>query len=212
MFNNNWDQLLRLIVPLSFLAIWALTSLFNRETKPMPTARSTGPTPPFGPRPADPTLRWSPTSVQQNAGLRRVPVGDDDILVIPSDASRQARPGQPGGPRRPGRAKPVASPAPLKKIEPVSGRPRLAGVTQNVNQHLTRATLDMLPLTAMPPTATSTTLGLSTSPSALARNSVPWVSALATSLSDPVRLREAFVVNEILQPPLALRPPRATRR
>ena len=67
-------------------------------------------------------------------------------------------------------------------------------------------------MTAMPPTATSTTLHLSTSPSAIARNSVPWVSALATSLTDPVRLREAFVINEILQPPLCLRGPRHGHR
>ncbi len=39
--NNNWESLIRAIVPLSFMAIWALTSLFNRDTKPKPVIRPT---------------------------------------------------------------------------------------------------------------------------------------------------------------------------
>ena len=42
------DNLFQFIVPLTFLAIWALTSLFNREAPPLPQ-RMGRPQPPGGP-------------------------------------------------------------------------------------------------------------------------------------------------------------------
>ena len=44
------DNLFQFIVPLTFLAIWALTSLFNREAPPLPQ-RMGRPQPPGGPGP-----------------------------------------------------------------------------------------------------------------------------------------------------------------
>ena len=44
------DILLQFIVPLTFLAIWALTSLLNREAQPLPPRPGRSPVP-GGPRP-----------------------------------------------------------------------------------------------------------------------------------------------------------------
>ncbi len=214
---NNWDQLIRLIVPLSFMAIWAITSLFNRESKPMPRP---GGTPMPGPRPGEPTMRWGPPNGDLNAAASRrgsANGADDDILVI--RPSPTLRPGQPRGsqggagglaPRRGSKAKPAS--VPPKRAESVSTRPKLAGVTQNVNQQLTRSMLDLSPLTTAAPSATSTTVGLSTAATAPAKSTyIAPSTVLAISLRDPSRLREAFLVNELLQPPLALRARRAGR-
>ncbi len=213
---NNWDQLIRLIVPLSFLLIWAVTSLFNRETKPVPVRQ--GGQAGFGPKPGDPTLRWGPTAQAPPQAPRRVPVAgnDDDILVIRSSTpirTAPARPSNLGGgamARRGAKAKPAATPP--KREEPVSRTPKLAGVTQLVNQNLTRSTLEMSPLVTASPSATSTTIGLAQAFSAPSRSTyVAPSTVLAISLRDPTRLREAFLVNELLQPPLALRPRRPGR-
>ena len=217
--NGNWDQLIRAIVPLTFLAIWAITSLFNRESKTAPPARSTTNPPGFGPRPGEPAMRWSPPANPRPGGqpatARRVPMGDDDIMVIPSDGSRggRATPIKPTTSllnRRGTKGRPAA--APVTRAEPVSTRTKLAGVSQNVNQHLTSVSIDMAPLTAMPASATSMSMSLATAPSVAAvAYHAPLVTLLSAALADPVRLREAIIISEILQPPLALRGKRGGR-
>jgi len=211
--GNNWDLLIKAVVVMSIMAIWAITSLFNRESKPAPI-RPTGPMPP-GPRPTDPTLRWSPTASPQNPGPRRVAIGDDDILIIPSDGARAPRPGQARpiptvGPRRAAKAKPA--PRAARPVEPATPRARLAGVSQNVNQQLLKSSLAMTPMEAMPSAASPMSLGLSSVPSAPVHAPLVTISAVAAAISDPVRLREAFIINEILQAPLALRTARPGRR
>src|SRR5437764_360870 len=119
-------NLLQFIVPLTFLAIWALTSLFNREAQPLPP-RMGRPQNPNGPGPGpaggggstlnalrseaanrDPSLRWASPTAADRTGTRR-PVGrpDDEILIIeetrrPAGASPSpaTRPGTAGGNRR----------------------------------------------------------------------------------------------------------------
>jgi hypothetical protein len=207
--NNNWDQLIRAIVPLTFLAIWALTSLFNRESKAFPPRAAGGPQPPFGPRPGEPTMRWTPPASTPNPGVRRVPLGDDDILIIQPDPARPSRPGQarpvqPTGPRRPNRSRqPIPT---VKKPDAPVSRPRLGGVSQNVNQQLANPTA-MTPLSTIASMATSTGSDLADAPSAPSRTTspLPTISTLIPLMNDPTRLREAFLVNELLQPPLALR-------
>ncbi|WP_435005960.1 hypothetical protein P12x_003678 [Tundrisphaera lichenicola] len=213
--NNNWDQLIRAIVPLTFLAIWALTSLFNRESKAFPTRNPSGP-PPGGPRPADPTMRWAPAGAGPNSGVRRVPIGDDDILIIQPDPARnprpgQARPAQITGPRRQGRVRQATVPA--RKSEAPPSRPKLGGVSQNVNQHLAN-TVAMTPLTTIAPMATSTGSTLADAPSLPSTTTalIPTISSLSKMMNDPVRLREAFLVNELLSAPLALRKSRNSHR
>ena len=210
--NNNWDQILRAIVPLSFLAIWALTALFNRESKGFP-ARPPSPTTAFGPKPTEPTTRWAAPPPQ---GVRRVPIGDDDILIIQNDSARTVvRPSQPrspqtGGPRRGSKVKPLAPAA--RKEEPPVSRTKLGGVSQIVNQQLATPA-GLTPLTTIAPMVTSTSSELANSPSAPSKTSaILTVSTLIPLMNDPVRLREAFIVNELLQPPLTLRGRRGHRR
>ncbi|MBV8609400.1 MAG: hypothetical protein JO034_18335, partial [Singulisphaera sp.] len=57
------DNLFQFIVPLTFLTIWALTSLFNREAQPLPPRSNRPPGPP-GPRPGLPP---APRSVERRA-------------------------------------------------------------------------------------------------------------------------------------------------
>jgi hypothetical protein len=204
----NWEQIfIRAIVPISFAAIWVLTSLFNRESKGFP-ARTNPPNPALGPKPGDPTMRWSTPPPPKPPGTRRVPIGDDDILIIQNDPSRPGRPPQPRpfqstGPRRSSKVR-ATTPAPAK-IESPAARPRLAGVNQNVNQQLANP-VALTPLTTIAPMATATGSDLANAPSAPSKTSaVVSVSTLIPLMMNPIRLRETFIVNELLQPPLALR-------
>ncbi len=216
--NNNWESLIRAIVPLSFMAIWALTSLFNRDSKPKPSMMSTPPRPNNQglvntPRTGEPTLRWSSPSATSTATTgNRSPLrmgGDDGIVILSSDSRTRGERNSGGtfgsnaGSKRPSKGKPVV---PQRKAEPTSTRTKLAGVNQNVNQHLTNATIEMAPLASMPPMASMTPLGLSSSPTAAPDSiGVSPRSVTALALSDPTRLREAFVLNEILLPPVSMR-------
>src|SRR5215470_12234855 len=97
------DNIFQVIVPLTFLAIWALTSLFNREAQPLPprTGRAPGPN---GPRPmpgpsSARAAEWRPETFPREPvpgrpappGPVRAPVPraggrpDDEILVIESE-------------------------------------------------------------------------------------------------------------------------------
>jgi hypothetical protein len=210
----NWQDLIfRLFVPLTFFAIWAITATFNRESKgfvPRPPGQGTA----SGVRPGDPTLRWGTGTMSgQPSAQRRVPLGDDDILIIPSDPTRPARTAQgraiPAS-RRSGRNKTVV-PTP-KKDEPAPSRPKLGGVSQNVNQQLARP-LDVTPLTTIVPMSTSSGSELANSPTAPSKTStVLTISTLIPLMNDPMRLRESFIVNELFQKPLALRERRGIRR
>jgi len=211
----NWEQvILRAIVPISFAAIWVLTNLFNRESKGFPT-RNVPPPANLGPRPNEPTMRWTPPAASAASGTRRVPIGDDDILIIQNDPARPARPAQTrplqvSGVRRVAKTR-QPTPAP-KKAEPTSTTPKLAGVNQNVNQQLARP-IGLTPLTTIAPMATSTSTELANAPSAPSKTSaVVTISTLIPLMNDPRRLREAFIVNDLLQPPLALRGRRGGRR
>jgi hypothetical protein len=207
----TFDQLIRVLIPIAVIALWALTRLFTQETKPFP-ARNSAPPQPFGPRPGDPTLRWStpPSSAYQVPATRRVPIGDDDILIIPSDAGRNVRP----GPARPAPvavskrslAKSRAQNQANRKQEPPVQRNKLGSdVNQNVNQHITQS-IDLTPMLAISPMGTLPQSPLvGPDPSATRSTAVFTVSSLSNLVHDPKRLREAFLVNELLRPPLALR-------
>ncbi len=204
----NWEQLiLRAIVPISFVAIWALTALFNREAKGFPP-RPPGPPSPGGPRPGDPTLRWAVPPGSQQQSTRRVPIGDDDILIIQSDPSRPTRVApsrQTQGVVVRRQVKGRQAPSPARKVEPVVSRAKLAGVSQNVNQSLAKP-IELTPLTTIAPMATTSGSDLANAPSAPSKTSaIVTISTLRPLMNDPVRLREAFIVNELFRPPVALR-------
>ena len=108
----RFENIFQFIVPLTFFAIWALTSLFNREAQPLPP-RSGRPLGPNGPRPTpsaspdalrpvesgadrsqrDPTMRWSKPSAPDRPPARRTATSEDfdnDVLRIPAEPARRA--------------------------------------------------------------------------------------------------------------------------
>src|SRR4051794_1340206 len=98
------DNLFQFIVPLTFLAIWALTSLFNREAPPLPQ-RMGRPQPPGGPGSGpggaivrsealsrDPSLRWTPPGASDRSAVRRPTGRSDDEIMIIEETRRPAAP------------------------------------------------------------------------------------------------------------------------
>jgi hypothetical protein len=220
------DNLFQFIVPLTFLAIWALTSLFNREAQPLPP-RTGRPQPPNGPGAGgtsatlrseslnrDPSLRWSTPPAGDRPPSRR-PIGrlDDEILIIEEtrrpSAATPTRPGSGAAPRRGARSRPTPGGSP-KRSEAASARP-LSGalgsplpIPQQMSRQLELNPLAMphSPLLGSPQQNITQTVS---EPTHQASRPVPIWDDFRLLLNSPSKLREAVIVNEILQPPLALR-------
>src|SRR5262249_39983223 len=148
------ENLIQFIVPLTFLAIWALTSLFNREAQSLPP-RPGRPLGPNGPRPQPPAqgpraLQGRPADAfareveARRPGLgspvRPPPLGaegsrQDEILIIENEPRRldgqpAPRPGAPA-PRRPVKGRTPAKPV-KRAAEPPTPR-RLSGAMGAIN-------------------------------------------------------------------------------
>jgi hypothetical protein len=214
------EELLKAIVPLTFLAFWALSSLFGREPAKAPPAR---PVAGFGPRPGvppgsrpvnqpgaiprDPSARWGAPGTAEMPGTKR-PQSNDEILIIRSETSRTPAPppARPSGGtpvRRSARAK-APSPAPAKRPEPAPTRPLNSASGLTMSQQVTKS-MEVGPLTSLTPGLTELGPGVSNS-------SLPPKPASESPFFDPRRLigspeklREAFLLNIVLQPPAALR-------
>lgn len=223
------DNILQFIVPLTFLAIWALTSLFNREAQPLPPRSGRPPGPP-GPRPAGapmpprppvrrsepspnaPPTRWQPANSSGRPVRPRQPSRlEDDIVILDSEPKRPPVPPPPppragGGvssPRRTGRNR--STPAQQAK-RPDSATPRAlsASLAQESAAQMSRP-LELNPLAGI-------NTPLSTQQSHDVAEST-WTTIPSTSSNSPAKLlavtpeklREAIILNELLQPPLALR-------
>jgi hypothetical protein len=234
---HNID-LMQFIVPLTFLAIWALTSLFNREAQPLPPRPGGRPLGAGGPRPGgpalpprppargpeslslpgDPTLRWpSPAAADRPALRRPESLPDDDLLIIRSEPARPSTPAppRPGGAAPQRRAPRGRAPAPAspKRAEPALARTLSGtsgqGIAPQVNRHLELAPLTKEPTIAAAaaapigsPATVTTTPPVVRSPLLLAGVD------LRSYLGSPTKLREAVILFEVLQPPLARRGPR----
>jgi len=184
---NDWQKL---IVPLIFLAFWGLKQVFEREPQRQP-GRPAG----FGPRPdapaqrvgagagagqapRDPAVRWSGPAAPPS---RR----DDDVIVIrPESILPDTRP---GANRRRAQPRP-----PAQRIEPDRPRPIAQGITPLISQPLRG--LGTISLAKQADVIVTTTAS-----AALA------APAVAQALRSPERIREAFILNEVLQPPVSLR-------
>ena len=195
------QDLVQYLVPFSFLAIWAITSLMNRESKPVPTRMPRAPQ--VGGRPGDPTMRWGGSS---GTTPRRVNVGrEDDIIILSDDEPRPARTARPrtqpaSTTRRTARTKPGL--AATRKLDTPVASPLVSGVNQGVNQQLA-TTIDLQPLTTTDRNLASVA-SRPNPPSAKAPDLVS-VSKLAAMMVEPNRLREAFLMNELIQPPVSMR-------
>lgn len=209
------ESLLRLLVPLGFLAIWAISWLFNREGPSLPpranagggmgsrTPQSFGLEPSGTPRTvSSEPLRWSnqtlsPTERQgqrQNETRGR----DDDILII-DESSRPARGGQFGARSRRGRGRADQKEKSQPATVPTTS---LGQISQQIAREIARP-LDLSPLNP-PSTPISNDLTHTTSVTSKAASfelAQSTRSALQLSAKDPKRLREAFLMAEILKPP-----------
>ena len=207
------------IVPLGFLAIWALTAIFNRDAnlparnpnahnpyaaRPVPTARPVPPrpletSPPL--RQTQPPIRWAP----QDSPPRRAPQAtgnDDDIIIIeaPRPASKPNQ-GKGVGSTRRGRQKPSTASKSTPSVQPRAG---FEGVAQNVNQQLT-SSLALSPLSEQAGPSSVQSVGTASAMPMSSTNPRARTLSIMAALSDPARVREAMLVNELLQPPLSLR-------
>jgi hypothetical protein len=222
------ENLIQFIVPLTFLAIWALTSLFNREAQPLPPRSGRMPGP-VGPRPGlgqqpvrapaerrqEPFARpnMQPQEPQRRPTQQRTTrPSDDDILIIESDPRRPssgtARITSPNV-RRTGRGREKAAAAP-KRTEPTTQRTLASSMTSQNSiasevaqpRNLSALTLPTSPLFTPGP------IDLPIAEALKGRDSDrdPFSAGdFRVLINSRARLRESLIMNEILQPPLALR-------
>jgi hypothetical protein len=203
------DSLWKVIVPLAFLAIWALTALFNRDAKPLPT-RVPGSPSPYAPRPQpltrttvverSPTLRWSPQGTATPA--RRG--NDDDIVILDSPRQQPQRTAPARGvpSTRRTRPKPAAPAKPAASaLQPNLGH---TSINQTVNQQIS-VPLNIEPLTTSSAPSTSIAPVAASAPKGEEGGTFRRSMSVAALINSPEKIREAILVSEILQPPLALR-------
>jgi hypothetical protein len=226
------DNLVQYIVPLTFLAIWALTSLFNREAQPLPprsgNGRGPGPGgPPSGPResvspPArtgNETTGGFSTGPPDRAIAARPPrARDEEIVIIESDPRRPSAqtPARPvSGGRRGTRGRTSAG-TPAKRAEPTVSRALTAEMSHAHSPLVEHPTalkrLASAPAPLIVPDRRSSTAA-ETAHTRSKDSPAMTVSSVRALSRSPERLREAFVVAEVLfRPPLALRRPIPVRR
>jgi hypothetical protein len=152
-----------------------------------------------------PTLRWAPTTTNRPNNTRAGGL-DDGIVILepdrPTRANNQGRGNQQG--RRP-KNKPVA-PSGSRAPQKNSGAQTTAStnVSQTVQQQIS-ASLNIAPL--MDSLGKVIEQAVTTKPAdVIDVDSAGFnLARVAGNLRDPQRLREAFLVNEILQKPVSLR-------
>ncbi len=188
------DSLFPFIVPLTFLAIWALTSLLNRDAQPLPP-RPSRPGPGGGgspPRPMNrptearpsPSRDWGgpPTRPRPLEKPRPVPLsglgrgarGDEGILVL-GDADEPRRAGGRSEPSPARQAPRAAKPARNTKGKPAAGtRPAVPpneaprALSSLVNQSMAEAKTRPLEITPLSSPLTPLLIPLSRASSSLA--------------------------------------------
>ncbi len=207
------------LVPLGLIAIWALTSIFNRETQPLPprtTTRPLGP-PQLRPTPTRPSPSMGNAQSPSRPGSRR----DDDIVIL-DDAPRRSTggrvgstPGRRGTKARPSPASTPSKPEPIKQsllsqslIHPESPKSIQAEVFSHT-ESLKPLSLPPSPLLTTPNDEAARTQA----DRALVSRTDSFSSAEIRKLTQtPARLREGFILAELLKPPVSLREGRSFSR
>ncbi len=228
------EQLVNYLVPLALLALWALTALFNRESQPLPprTGRPPGPN---GPRPSpqpaprandwrpEPSPRPAPSPPRPAPTLSSRPTAragdriDDGIVILESEPRRnEAAPSRGSGsatPRRAAKATRAPQPAPAsRRGETVTPR-ALTQIRCRASRLTRRVCLPTLAGRSSCPTGDSPLLTSYTDQAAKTQadrastdDRYAFSAAdLRTRLQDQIHLREIFVFNELMSPPLSLR-------
>lgn len=223
--NNNAEALLKLLVPAIFFLIWAINQVVNRET-PTPPQRNgnpLGPRPgglPPAPRPVersrpqpssyrDVTYEQAPSYPARTATSTKT---DQDFLIIRDDG--RAVPASPAGRSSAppeGRRQPKTRGNRPGGSEPGSQRARRQGNGPQANREssaVSRAPIARPAITPQDSSAPS-----STEPAQPPRSDLsPLAARLRQSLSSPDRIREAWLLNELLGPPVSQRRPSAAPR
>lgn len=207
-------DLAQYIVPLLFFALWALTWLFNREGT-SPQARTGRPFEPGGPRPQPPFAQRTPERRPIPASQPRpvpggIPDRDTGIIILETETRRPATttPQRPtASAKRSSRGK-SAPAAPPKRAEKSTPRALTTSMAQSMNP-LENRPMDLKPLApANMPLQGADVQQMSLPGNAGAQASQSsGLSAfnLRQVVSSPARLREMFVISEILGPPVSRR-------
>ncbi len=220
------ESLLRLLVPLGFLAIWAISWLFNRESQSLPPRSSTGAgsgagrpgssTPQsFGLEPAgtgrpssSEPLRWSNQTMspgeRRGQGRADQRGNDDDILIISETRpARGGSGGQFGSRTRRGRPRTEPKDKPQAPTVPTTS---LGHISQQIAREIARP-IDLSPLNppSIPISNDLTHVSPVTGQAAAVDMAQVTRAAVLISARDPKRLREAFLLAEILKPPPSAR-------
>jgi hypothetical protein len=163
--------------------------------------------------------RWNEASPATRTATGRGLGPDDGIVILESD-SRTGRPGTGGASsaaakgraglaRRASRSRSSTGPSPSNPVEP--GRPRALTtlVTQSMAQKRNRP-LEITPLASPLGPINSPLTQLTTGakiehPGSLDSPPAYTAESLRSMLANPIRLREAALLTELLQPPVALR-------
>lgn len=226
------ENLVQYIVPLTFLAIWALTSLFNRDAQPLPPRQGDGRGPgPDGPRPSprptssamtdrrgerEPSAPPSRVAPGDSGGPRRLRSLDEGIVVVESDPRRSPTPSQGGSrttARRGSRGRSSQGTASRQAETPV---PRALSAEMSRSHAPLLDHPEALSKLAAPsgPLSIAETILSPTSTTQAQAVSLPRVDAdgIRALVRSPERLREAFILAEVIQPPLSRRRPLPVRR
>jgi hypothetical protein len=229
------ETLYEFIVPLIFIMIWAVTWILNREAQALPPrsatrepndqaamnrvrsgASSRDLRDPRAPSNSPRTGRSMPPERERE----KVPGPGDAIIFTepeldgpagpferPSSTQRPARAGQN---RRPARSRGAAT-KPRPRVAPEKTRE----LTQDISNSmaglkgkpltLTPLNLPLSPLSSLSLTTTTLTDLSAVAPTSGLSNSAISLLDFHKAVADPARLRELFVWNELIQPPLALR-------
>jgi hypothetical protein len=225
------DNIFQFIVPLTFLAIWALTSLFNRDAQPLPprTARlpePNGPQPPSGTAVSRGYQERRQEGSEGNRTVTRVttnprPVRSpsprgyngvgDDIIVIDGEPRRPVAPTsiRPSPPmaRRGSKTRPSAQPT-APKPEPATARALSGSMSLGASSHLDHQPglkpLSLPQSSPLLPSNQTAERGASQPHQGTPPTSA--LTAVRTLISSRERLRESYLASEVLfSRPLSLR-------
>lgn len=221
MNNNNVDILIRLIIPALFLLAWALNQVLNKEAPPQPQ-RGPNPDPfrnrlPPAQRPPGTLLerleRTAPPPPKPAPPLRP---GQEMVIV-----ESESRPSRPSAGSAPAGSSSSSSTSRTNRRNRNPRRPASGGGSASASSSTPKrgesgdrsrssAFANLAPgLTDSPVNATGGMMSATPSPIEdldprdLAPN--PARDALQQAIASPDRIRQAILINEILQPPVALR-------
>ena len=185
--NNNPADLLKLLLPIFFLVLWAVSQIMNRQGAARSRNAGLGvnprPNPGLGPRPGGlppaPRPNNRPTYREPTPPPNRPGASDDGIVILSEESARRNRPGPGPGKGRGGKPNRRPANAPAPAALPASKAPEV----------------DFTGISAVKADALRP----------------PEIRSLREALRSPERFREALILNELLGPPISRRPRRGRR-